>query len=568
MAVLVNDRTLAETLGLLDKYPTWVTDLETTGLSPRRDTICGWAIKGWDPISDEATPDFYFPVGHREGNIDAQRHLLKMAPGRVHIGWNIGGFDSTFMRRAGMEGDITVIDSMLDHHLLNENEPKQIGYGLKRLAEKYYRPDALDAERKLEALLRENLLEDKGEMWRLPPAMVAPYAGDDVELTLGMHRFHLPHLKSQGLEEVSKGISEYSLVIGKAVDRGILLDMDGLLEAQKWSEREMMRITQICWDRYGFKNINSPQKVCQWLGIKSSTEENLELLNDPKCKLILEFRRHQKARGSYYTKFRKVSENGILHPGFSLHGTISGRLNCRQPNAQALPTDTTVYRVKQNLIARPGYTLMIADIKQAEICVAAHYGQEEGMKKIIASGKKQHQVVSDDLGIPYAAAKRLNFSVIYGIKERTLAANMGIPIKQAAAYLNKYHMQYPGFQRLYNAAMKFARRNGYIRIYTGRRRHYNAGFLTKEHKASSNLIQGTVAEYMRKKQTALHNNLTAYDVHQLLQVHDSAVQEVPTDIVPKIAKWTKEIMEDDKLFSVPITIDVTVGPNLKDQEAI
>ncbi|KKK79194.1 hypothetical protein LCGC14_2835960, partial [marine sediment metagenome] len=238
----------------------------------------------------------------------------------------------------------------------------------------------------------------------------------------------------------------------------------------------------------------------------------------------------------------------------------------RNPPMQSLPTDLDIYKVKHTIIPHDGYVLLRADHSQAEIRLACHYGRELNMAAIIRSGKNQHQIVSDDLGLPYPVAKRLNFSVIYGIGAETLGINLGIREAQALKYLNKYHEAYPGFRRLYNGAQELARKNKYIVMWSGRRRHYNQGeYKTPIHKASSNLIQGGVAELMRCAQTRLDTNFHNHDVHQIAQVHDDAIMEVPIDTVEELAPAIRDTMEVRDFFMLPMTIDIKWGHNMADE---
>ena len=55
-------------------------------------------------------------------------------------------------------------------------------------------------------------------------------------------------------------------------------------------------------------------------------------------------------------------------------------------------------------------------------------------------------------------------------------------------------------------------------------------------------------------------------VEQVLQVHDSAVMEVPEDGAQEIAAKVIEIMEDHTRFQVPFIVDVAWGRNLTCKE--
>jgi DNA polymerase-1 len=351
--------------------------------------------------------------------------------------------------------------------------------------------------------------------------------------------------------------------------RGVLVDRTRIPGVIEDTRSEMMNIWHQIRDRAGHKiNLDSPKQVNTWLKVNSSAEKALKRMRQTEdVRLLIRYRKLSKGVSSYYTKMMTMSgDDGVLRCDMRLHGTISGRLAVRNPPLQSLPTDTSLYRVKSLIVARPGYEILQADYSQAEVKIACHYGKELEMAKIIRSGTNMHDVVSTDVGISRDTAKRLNFSVIYGIGAPTLARELDITEQKAVQYLSRYHAKYPGFKRLYNSCEAYAKRNGYIDTYTGRRRHYNAGYSTPEHKASSNLVQTTVAEVMRVAQTRLQNELVSHDVHQILQVHDSAIMEIPKGSRPNIEPMVRDIMEIGSRFILPMTVDIGVGTNMEDSK--
>lgn len=564
--MLATEGDFARLLEIIVQTPEVYSDLETTGLDPYGgDKLIGVALT--NPILAAKGQACYFPFRHASGNLPLEYlpRLIRAIEGKTQIGWNYP-FDLRFLWEEGMKEDVEIRDCMLDHHLLNENSRS---FALKTLATTYVDPNAAKAEADLAKLLESMLISGKGNMWRLPAGECQRYACDDVLLTYGMDMFHRPLLAKQKLENVSRGVNKYAIVISKMIRRGLLVDKEAIPQIVQDTREEMLTIWHEARNRAGHKiNLDSPKQVCAWLGVKSSSEENLaKMRQSDDVRLVLRYRKLAKGISSYYLKMGEMAdEQNVLRCDMRLHGTISGRLAVREPPLQSLPTDTSLYRVKNLLVARPGYELLQADYSQAEMKIACHYGREVAMAAIIRSGVNMHDVVSRENNIPRDAAKRLNFSVIYGIGAQTLARKLDIPERQAAVYLNRYHAKHPGFRRLYNQMDSFAQAHGYIDMYTGRRRHYNAGYLSPTHKASSNLVQGTVAEITREKQTALDSELAAYDVHQVLQVHDSAIMEIPIGAHDRIAPMVKEIMEIRDRFILPMTVDISHGPNLGEME--
>jgi DNA polymerase-1 len=277
---------------------------------------------------------------------------------------------------------------------------------------------------------------------------------------------------------------------------------------------------------------------------------------------VLEYRGWTKVNSTYYEAYLNTwcDHNGVIHPNLSLIGTISGRLSSFDPNLQAVPRYTKVYKVKDVFTARPGYVLVSADYSQAEIRWGTHYAREENMAQNLLQGLDIHSVTADALNIPRDAAKRINFGIIYGIGKKSLAKQLRIPEEKAGEYLSLYHGMYPGFRRLYNRAENAATERGYIRMFTGRIRRYDA--YNPTHKASSNLIQGAVAEMMRLAILRLGDLLADTDTHMLLQIHDQILFEVPEYRLRQILSVIRDGMENflpGFELMVPMKVDIKVG---------
>ena len=103
-----------------------------------------------------------------------------------------------------------------------------------------------------------------------------------------------------------------------------------------------------------------------------------------------------------------------------------------------------------------------------------------------------------------------------------------------------------------------AKRREYITMFTGRRRNFNVE-TAYTHKASSNLIQGTVAEMVRVAMCRVNRELPKSDIQMLMQVHDSIIFRVKKNnrlLVREVVR----IMEDTPWCDIPHKVDVKIGP--------
>src|SRR5690606_18366969 len=154
----------------------------------------------------------------------------------------------------------------------------------------------------------------------------------------------------------------------------------------------------------------------------------------------------------------------------------------------------------------------------------------KGMMETFEAGRDLHSDTAERFGMPRDTAKRINLASVYGIGPAAFARNYGVPEEQAREWLQTYHAGYPEIKRFYRYMMREAERKHEIILPTGRRVHYvkkernaydDRGFNYGEQRASSNFIQGTVAEIMRVAMLRIDSDPYLSDCHLLLTVHDS-----------------------------------------------
>lgn len=556
-------------------------DIESTGLSifgnaeRKRDVIIGYAIH-------DGREAYYLPFRHLQGNNLPEESLEFLRsylsdPHRTYGGWNYN-YDLHMMAFDGIEIAPTFEDAMLALHLLNENEPN---FRLKDTADRYGIGDGS---------LQESILEDKvyeecqrlglecsrsknaanntkSMMYVLRPEDVEPYACDDVRLTRKLLDLLKPALKQSNIYDIWKQVNYYSYIICLMEHVGMHIDPDIIRKYQDEAVRNFSDAQIRLNDAAGCDlNPNSSKRVCEFLGVSSSSTEVLQNVIDAggkdaeNAKLVQEARGWKSVDSRYYTPYLQAmdAENN-LHCSLNLIGTYTGRLSCSNPNLQAVAKSTEVFKVKDVFTARPGFTMIQADYKQAEMRLVTHYTKDKLMKELIENDADLHSETANRLGIPRQAAKRLNFSVIYGIGAKHLSESLRVDLPVAREYLEKYHGLYPGFRKLMYQCEDFAKEYGYIEMWTGRLRHFNVPE-ADPHKAMSNLIQGGVAEIVRVAISRLFPAISDIGGRMLMQVHDSIIFEVPEEQINIALPTIKMIMEDFDFDPKP-GVDIEYGPS-------
>ncbi len=556
-----------------------VVDTETTGLNiwgvggKEKSKIIGIAI-----ATDYE--NYYFPFRHATGqNLPIELIQKFFKPylsnhNRIFAGFNYK-FDMHMLANDGIPYARNIEDVMLAVHLLNENEKN---FKLKELCDRYGIGTGSLQESILEDKVYDKCKElglpcsrspkaeynTKNMMYVLSPADVEPYACEDVILTKKLLNICIPALEHWGIYDLWKEVNYYSYINNHIESRGFEIDVELMNQYAKEADIHYKEAQEILNKLAGYNiNANSSPQVCALLGVDSSSAEMLNLLieaggeNAEIAKAVVLCRGWKSVVSRYYVPYSQaLDKNNVLRTNLNLMGTISGRLSCSNPNLQAVARQTEVFKVKDIFKARKGFKLVSADYAQAEMRLGTWYAQEENMLKTINSGEDFHTSTANMLNIPRDVAKRINFGVIYGIGAEALSRQLRIPENTAREYLNTYHNTYKGFRRLMNTCERYADENGYIRMWTGRIRHYDINNPT--HKAMSNLIQGGISEVMRVAISRLFPIVQDLDGYIVLQVHDQIIVEVPEENVGIMCEVMNNVMSDFP-FNPKLIVDITYG---------
>lgn len=408
-----------------------VVDVETNGTNTfgtkAQDphTICGIAVD----VTKEA---FYFPFRHLQGDnlpmkcMEFFKSYLS-SPHRTYGGWNYK-FDQHAMAADGIPYAPRYRDGMLGLHLLNENEPN---YALKDTCDRYGIGDGSLQE----SILKDKVIADckklgirvseakadpdywKGKMWVLPAEDVEPYACDDVRLTRQMDILLTQALQGEGTYNIWVQNGYYSYIASQMENRGMLLDVELMAQYEEEAVTNLDNKLKELEEKAGYVlNPKSSKQVCAFLETESSAEQILKdmiAFDHPKAEeanIILEARGWQSVASRYYTPYKEiVDKNNVLHCNFNIHGTVTGRLSCTKPNLQQVAKASDVFKVKDVFITRPGYTMIQADYKQADMRIGCYHANEQNMAQLIRDGKDIHTETGNLVGIPRQAAKAINF---------------------------------------------------------------------------------------------------------------------------------------------------------------
>lgn len=216
---------------------------------------------------------------------------------------------------------------------------------------------------------------------------------------------------------------------------------------------------------------------------------------------LLELRGLEKMYKTYIEGWHeKTQDDDRLHGRFLIHGTTSGRLSSKEPNAQQIPKTSVDPNIKKQLVAPKGTLYIASDFSQAELRIMAHLSGDETYLNAFNSGQDPHlAIAATKYHVPYEEAlkiyedenhpdhkiwkvrrkqaKQIAFGLIYGIGAKLLAVKLSDPKsgiivtpEEAKKEMDIFFGQHPKLKTFLKKQEKFLRKNGYLVSLFGRKR--------------------------------------------------------------------------------------------------
>ena len=343
-------------------------------------------------------------------------------------------------------------------------------------------------------------------------------------------------------------------------------------------------------------NINSPRQLgevlFERLGLPApkktktgyaTSAEVLERLRDehPIIAHILEYRRLTKLKSTYVDGLLAVVDpkDNRIHTHFQQMVTATGRLSSTDPNLQNIPVRTELGRELRRMFVAPDkdHVLIDADYSQIELRVLAHISQDKHMIGAFVAGQDIHAATASKVyHLPLdeitssmrSSCKAVNFGIVYGISDFSLAQDIGVSRKEAAEFIKTYLDSYPGIENYMSTIKQTAREQGYVTTLFGRRRavpdidskNFNVRSAA-ERIAMNTPIQGTAADIIKIAMVRVRDRLKREGLESrlILQVHDELILEAPLREKDAAAKILTEEMENAFKMDAPLVAEANCG---------
>ncbi|MHB8755635.1 MAG: DNA polymerase I [Candidatus Acidiferrales bacterium] len=395
-------------------------------------------------------------------------------------------------------------------------------------------------------------------------------------------------------------------VLSRMERAGVRVDPKALKTLSAALEEEIRNFEKRIHEIAGFEfNINSPQQLAEVLYDKlnltlprrtrgKARSTAAEVLTELAAvhelpKLVMDYREVAKLNSTYADALHQLisPHTGRLHTQIDQTGTATGRLSSSNPNLQNIPIRTKLGReIRAAFVAERGNVLLSADYSQIELRILAHFSQDPVLVDAFRRAEDIHSRTAQEVfGVaPFAqtpehrrAAKVINFGIIYGLSAFGLAQNLQIDQKEAAKFIAAYFERYSGVKKYLDRQVAETRKTGVTRTMFGRLRpilEINSPQPNlrnfAERTAMNTPLQGTAADLIKLAMIEIDRRLVTekFRTRMILQVHDELLFEGPRDEIDRLTPLVKTAMEQVHPLSVPLVVDIKVGPNWRDMEPV
>ncbi|MDQ7794880.1 MAG: DNA polymerase I [bacterium] len=584
--------TLVQTVDELEQAVTGLAGAESLDLAfalgaghPIRANLRGLALTA------PGRPVFYVPVGDgllasgipEDRAMEAIGGFLAQTCPRLRVA-DLKSF-SVALGRRGIRIETPAFDPTVAAYLL---DPGRFGYALDSLAREYldedvYLPGA--GKRGEEPDLRQVLPLQVELVQRLSPVLERRLAEDGLdrlfrEVEMPLSRV-LAGMELAGVGLDRQGLEEMASELGRRI--GQALSDIHRLAGRVFNPNSPRQLAEVLFEDLSLPPVKKTRK-----GAVSTDVEVLEELADRHQVVarILEHRQLVKLKGTYVDGLRSLLDpvTGRVHTSFNQTVTATGRLSSAEPNLQNIPIRLELGRRIRKVFVpyRRDHLLLAADYSQIELRVLAHLSGDPTLVEAFRQGEDIHartaREVFGEVNPEFRArAKAVNFGLIYGMTDYGLSRDLGVPVSEAARYIEQYFQRYSRVQDFFTGIVEQARQFGYVSTILGRRRYLpelkSANRQTRgfaERAARNTPIQGSAADIIKLAMVRVQAELERKGLRarMILQVHDELLFEVPPDELEPVMVLAREEMTGAFVLAVPLVVDLKVGPNWYDVRKI
>ena len=298
---------------------------------------------------------------------------------------------------------------------------------------------------------------------------------------------------------------------------------------------------------------------------------------------ILEYRQLVKLKSTYAEGLLNMVNpaTGRIHSSFNQTIAATGRISSTEPNLQNIPIKLEMGREIRKVFVPENndFLLSDADYSQIELRVLAHITGDANMIEAFRNDEDIHTATASGVfKIPAdqvtpllrSRAKAVNFGIVYGIGDFSLAKDLGITRKEARLYIDEYLERYPGVKRYMHETIEFGNKNGFVETLFSRRRYLpelkssNFNMRSFGERVAMNMpIQGSAADIIKIAMVKVYSQLNSHNMKSrlILQVHDELIIETYKSEQEQVERILQDCMQNAVNLEVPLTAEVKTGSN-------
>lgn len=427
-----------------------------------------------------------------------------------------GKFDQHVLAKLGIEVRNFSFDTMLAHHLVDENA----AHGLEHLRATYTDlPRYEDWKDEMPRQSAPYVLAPTDRLWQ--------YAAADTDVTRRSAWALMEEMSRAGDDlwwvytHIAHPLSDALFRIERT---GMLVDVPEMLRLQEkftgWMAAEAEKIAAVAGADF---NPDSPVQLARLLyadwgltvgkrtdtGQPSTDADALRELietvppDSEAAGFLRAHLRRQKLKKSVQTYlagedcrsglFKHLDRDSRIHSTFKIHRAVTGRLSSADPNLQNITkrdpgdiadddVDPADIAIRSIFAAPPGYVLLEADFSQLELRIQAYVTGEQVLLDAFAKGEvDQHKLTAGLVfGVPFeevtkaqrAVGKTTNFATNYGGGAGAIQRATKLPKEECAEILERLRAGYPATESARRRAGRDLLRFGYVQNVFGRRRRF------------------------------------------------------------------------------------------------
>jgi len=590
-AILVNTRNFVTLLKEIKEAQLISLDTETDSPDPMLANLAGISF-----CMNEAKA-YYLPLGHQMADNlslpEVIRHLEDAIQGKLLLGHNLK-FDLIVLCRHGLNLNNPIFDTMLAAYIL---DPGTLNYSLDACAVSELNYKMIP----ISDLIGKGKNQSTFDYVELDRACI--YSAEDAWVVYKLYPIY--HRKVD-FSVMANLFYTIELPLIKVLQRmemnGMAIDCSVLTEISHKINQELKKLTDIIYAYAGYEfNLNSTQQLAKMLfeekklptrkktktGYSTDNSVLEELAEDYEIAgTIIQYRQLAKLQSTYINALPKMinPETGRIHSSFNQTVTSTGRLSSSNPNLQNIPVRTEIGReIRKAFYAKDEEHLILdADYSQIELRLLALMSEDEVLIEAFKQDLDIHkrmaakiynvsleQVTPDQR----RAAKTINFGILYGMGQRKLSRELGIPQNEAKQIIDDYYAQFPSIREFINKCILKARQQHYAETLFGRRLYLpnieskNQGLRSEAERIAVNMpIQGTAADLIKIAMLDIHNQIDKReDIKMILQVHDELLFEVHQKAIEEAKIIVQTCMEHalpkEYADKVHLKTDLGVGVN-------